>query len=401
LTATRVARGSALLAASIVLVALNLRTPVASVPPVLDDIERELGLSAVAAGVLTALPVLVFGVLAPPAPALARRYGGEAVVLAALFPVVAGVLLRAVPHSAALFAGTIVASVGVALENVIVPSVIAARFAHRMGALTGLYAGALAVGAAVAGGLTVPVADAFSGSWEAALAVWALPACVAAACTAAALRHARRSPSPGAAEARLRPLVRDRLAWQVTLFMGLQSLVFFALLSWLPTILRDAGWSAVAAGGLLSLFSVAGIPTAIAVPTAAARVTDQRALAAGVSGVLAAGVSGLIVAPGAAVLWVLLLAAGQGGALGLALALILLRAGDPARAAGLSGMAQAIGYTIAAAGPFALGAAHDASGGWDVPLALLLGVLALVLAAGLCAGRPGSVLAGQDGAKPT
>jgi MFS transporter, CP family, cyanate transporter len=361
------------------------------VPPILDELRRDLGLSATEAGLLTAAPVLCFGALAPAAPALARRIGAERVLLLALLPIVVGVLGRAAGSTFALFAGTLLAGAGVAAANVIVPSVVKGRFARRVGAVTGAYVATLTAGAALAAGLTVPL-ERWLG-WEAALALWALPAAVAVVVVSAGVLRDGGSFTARGGVGDVRGLLRDTLAWQVTLYMGLQSLVFYAGLAWLPSILRDNGYGAAAAGTLLALFAVGGIPASLAVPALATRMRDQRLLAAGVAVLEAVALLGLLLAPGAAIAWVALFALGQGGAFSLALTLMVLRAPDAARGAELSGMAQAIGYSLAAVGPFAIGVLNDWSGGWDLPLAALVAVTGPLLAVGWAAGRPRTVRA--------
>lgn len=364
-------------------------------PPVIEELQRELGISATAAGVLTAAPVLCFGMLAPLGPALARRLGAERVLLLALLPIVAGVAARAAGSTFALFAGTLLAGTGVAVANVIVPSVVKGRFDRGTGLVTGLYVAALTGGAALAAGLTVPFER--SWGWELALAVWAIPAAIAFGVVGVAFARDRASATARAGEGGLRALLRDPLAWQVTLYMGLQSLVFYAGLAWLPSILRDAGYSAGAAGALLALYALGGIPSAVLVPVLATRLRDQRLLASGVTALEMCALLGLLLAPGGAVAWVALFALGQGGAIGLALTLMVLRAPDPKRAAELSGMAQAIGYTVAAIGPLAIGALHDWSGDWDAPVAALLAATVPLLAVGVLAGRARTVRAKPRG----
>jgi MFS transporter, CP family, cyanate transporter len=358
------------------------------VPPIVDDLQRELDLSATAAGFLTAAPVLCFGLLAPLAPMLARRVGAERVVLLALLPILAGVLGRAAGSSAALFAGTIVAGAGVAVANVIVPSVVKGRF-RRSGAITGVYVATLTVGAALAAGLTVPLERSLG--WQGALAVWAFPAAVAVAVVSAAVLRRGASPTARGEAGNARRLLGDVRAWQVTLYMGLQSLVFYAGLAWLPSILRADGYGAGSAGTLLALFALGGAPASLLVPVLAGRMHDQRLLAVAVTALEAVAILGLVVAPGAAVAWVLLFALGQGGAISLALMLMVLRAPDSRRAAELSAMAQSIGYTMAAAGPFLLGAFYDATGEWDPPLLALLALTVPLAAVGIAAGRAGTV----------
>ena len=367
------------------LTGLNLRIAVASIPPIVDELRSDLGLSATAAGLLTATPVLCFGVLAPVAPMLARRFGAERALLLALIPLFVGVLGRAVGSTFALFAGTLLAGAGVASANVLVPSVVKGRFGRRVGGITGVYVATLTGGAALAAGLTVPLERALG--WEAALALWAVPAAIAVVVLALAVLPDRAAATGRGGGGGARQLLRNPLAWQVTLYMGLQSFVFYAALAWLPSILRDEGFSAETAGTLLALYALGGIPGALVVPVLATRMRDQRLLAAAVTFLEAVALLGLLVAPDAALAWVVLFALGQGGAISLALTLMVLRAPDPRRAAELSGMAQAIGYSIAALGPLAVGALHDWSGGWSLPLAALLVTTAPLLAAGVGAGR--------------
>jgi MFS transporter, CP family, cyanate transporter len=374
-----------------VLAGLNLRIAVASVPPVIDEIADDLDLSSAAAGLLTSAPILCFGLLAPVAPLLARRFGAERVLFLALIPLIAGTLVRGGSSIVALFAGTLLAGAAIAVANVVVPSIVKGRFARTEGRLMGLYVAALGGGAALAAGLTVPIQRALEAGWEAGLAVWALPAAGAAAVLGVAVARddGRLTARGGLGDARA--LLGDALAWQVTLFFGLQSIVFYIALTWLPSILREDGYGAGEAGALLALFALGGIPASLVVPIMATKMRDQRAIAVDVAAIEAVAIVGLIAAPGAAVLWVFLFALGQGGAFSLALTLIVLRVPDSRRAAELSGMAQAIGYSLAAFGPLAAGALHDWSGGWNTPLVALLLTTVPLLAAGVAAGRARTV----------
>jgi CP family cyanate transporter-like MFS transporter len=357
------------------------------VPPVIDEIAADLGFSTTVAGLVTSAPILCFGLLAPVAPLLARRLGAELTLVLALVPVVVGVLVRSAPSTAALFAGTILAGAGVAVGNVVVPAIVKGRFERQTGAVMGVYVATLAGGAAVAAGLTVPIERALDGGWQAALAVWALPAMVATGIMGLAVLTDRGHSTPRVGTGGLRNLLGNSLAWQVTAYMGLQALIFYAGLAWLPSILRDHGFGAGEAGALLALYALGGIPTSLAVPVVATRVRDQRLLAAGLTLLETAGLAGLLLVPVAAWLWVSLLALGQGATFSLALTLFVLRSADSTRAGELSGMAQAIGYCVAAAGAFLVGALEDWSGGWDVPLAVLIALSFALVVAGLGAGR--------------
>jgi CP family cyanate transporter-like MFS transporter len=375
-------RAAAGVMTAIVLLALNLRTLVASLPPLLTHVRADLGLSAFAAGLLTALPVLGFGAFAPLAPRLTRRVPIERVLLgcALLTAVAAG--LRGAGGLTPLFAGCALAGLAVAIAQAVLPVFIRVRHPEMTGLLTGAYSMSLTLGAALAAALAVPLEEGL-GSWEASLAAWALPALVAAVVWLPAARGAGTTvsgpPAPG--------LWRSRLAWNVSLFMGVQSMAFYAGLSWFPTVLEDAGFSEGEAGSLQALGALVQLVPAFAVPVLAARSRDQVGLLLAIVGFSLAGVIGLILAPGGALAWMLIFGIGQGGALGLGLILPVLRGGDAASVAALTAMSLCVGYMVAAAGPWLLGGVHDATGGWTVALVVLAAICVLELAPGLPASR--------------
>jgi CP family cyanate transporter-like MFS transporter len=383
-------------AVAIVLVAANLRPAVVGVAPLLPDVQAGAGLSGVGAGVLSALPVLCFGLVAPIAPVLARRVGIERSLLVALVVLCCGFAVRSAGPLVALFAGAVLVGAAIAIGNVLLPSLVKRDFAARTGLMTGLYTMALAGGAALAAGLTVPLAGAIGLDWRGALAMWVVFALLALVCW---LPQVRRSVRPARASA-VRPggLWRDPLAWQVTVYMGLQSLGFFAVTAWLPALLLSRGFDATTAGWMLSLVSGAGIVGATAGPVLAARHRDQRGVVLASAGLAGVGLVGLLALPGAGTAWVAALVAllgiGQNAALGIALTLVGLRAPDAERAGELSGMAQSVGYVLAAAGPFAMGLLHDLTAGWTAPLLMLLALLVVQAVAGVLAGRDRLVSAG-------
>lgn len=394
----------ALLAAGVVLVAINLRPAAASIGPLLGQIQSNTGLSSGWAGALTTLPVLCFGLLAPLAPVLARRLGLHAAIAVAMAMLLAGILLRLVPGAVFLFAGTALAGSAIATGNVLLPVVVRRDFPHRTGMAMALYTTAMIGFAALAAGLAVPLADALGGGWRPGLAIWGVPAAVAALAWLPALR--RRDPAPAAPAAAAAPaapardgtrsdpahtartLVRHPLAWQVTFFFALQSGGFYATLAWLPSIFRSHGASAAHAGLLLSLSMVVGLATALSVPTIASRHRDQRLLVVVACALTAVGLAGILLAPtSASYLWVILLGLGQNATFPLALMMIVTRSGNVATTEGLSTLAQSVGYVLAAFAPLAVGAIHGLSGSWTPPLILLLALVAPELLVGLAAGR--------------
>ncbi|MFE5335320.1 CynX/NimT family MFS transporter [Isoptericola sp. NPDC056573] len=362
---------------AIVLAALNLRPGVVAVSPLLGEILAEEGLSATAGGVLTTLPVLCFGILAPVAPGLARRVGLERALFGSLVLLCLGFALRLVPGIVPLLVGTLAVGSAIGLGNVLLPALIKRDFADRVGLMTGLYSMALSGGAALAAGLTVPIATATGMDWRATLASWGLLAVLGAVVWAPrALRSAGpvgtlRPPGATPADA-VRSVWRSPLAWAVTVLMGTQSLSFYAVNAWLPEIFVASGRSIAVGGWMLALTNLLGIVGSFVTPVLAGRLRRQRALGVVIVALILTGLLGLLVAPGAAVLWVVLLGLGQGGGISLALTLMALRTENAARTSELSGMAQSAGYVLAACGPLGLGVAHDATGSWTAPLVLLV-----------------------------
>jgi CP family cyanate transporter-like MFS transporter len=367
----------------VVAVALNLRPAIAAVPPVLKTIQADLGLSAAGAGLLTALPVVCMGLFAPVGAALARRTGREAAVAGALALVACGTLVRGAGASAVpLYAGTLLAGVGIAMGGALLPGVVKAWFPARAGTVTGLYTAGLVTGAMLASAATVPLMDALGIRWPAAIAAWGLLAVVAIAAWVPVTRRLRAAPEPPAGRVRL-PW-DSGVAWRVTLYMGCQSLLYYAALTWLSPLYVAAGWSAGRAGLLLGLFSLTQILSALAVPDLADRTGDHRPWVALCVGTVTVMLACFGLVPAAAPwLWAALLGLGVGGMFALALTLLVKLASTPAAAARLSGMALFVGYLLAATGPVLAGALYDAVGSYLVPFLALAGIGVATLALGV------------------
>ena len=382
--------GAVLLAVGIVLIAMNLRPPVTTVGPLADDIRSSLGVSNTALGLLTALPILAFGAFSTAATPLALRFGMERVLGVGLLVIAAGIALRSGGSVPAAFVGTTVAGVGIAAGNVLLPGLVKEEFPERSGVMTSLYVTVMVGMAGLASAVSVPLADDLGLGWQGSLAFWAIPAGIAFVVW---LPQMRRKHAPAGAGSGAPVPYRSRLAWQITIFMGLQSLLFFSVLAWLPDLLHDEGVSASKGGLLVGLMQVGGLAATIVMPVLAARRRTQGRLVVASTVLAAAGVGGLIVAPAdLPVLWAMLIGAATGAYLSLALTFLVLRAPDTAHTAALSGMVQSGGYMLAAVGPTGLGALHDLAGGWTVPLWALMAVTALCMAFGLCAARDRQVV---------
>lgn len=371
--------------AGLLVVALNLRPAITSVSPVLQPIGEYFGFSSTAEGVLTTLPVLCLGLAAPLAPRLSRLLGVKRTIWWVLVVLALALLARPYLGAAGLFAGTLVAGCALGVIGILLPGIVKQEFPRHVGLMTGLYTATLSVGAATAAGITEPLRLAFGGSWQSALAFWLLPALLAAVVW---LPQARPAVHTTTRPPRFGRLLRDRLAWQVTAYMGFQSALAYIVFGWLPTILMDRGLTPVAAGLALSASILVQIGSAIAAPWIGSLRRDQRSTIATLLTLTLIGLAGCLYAPlGGLWLWILILGIGQGGTFSMALTLLALRAPDATRASQLSAMAQGFGYVLAAAGPLAAGLIHDWSGSWAAtgPLFGAIGVLALIF--GLGAGR--------------
>jgi len=385
--ASVVAPLSAVAVGAIVVLAFNMRTAIGEIPPVLPD----LGLSSAAQSILATVPVICFGLAALGAPALRRRLGEERGLLMVLAVLLIGVLVRAVWPSGGMFPGTVLVGCAIAVMNVLTPSLVRRRFPGHVGLMTGVYTTALVAGGSLAAATTVPLRDAADGSLHVALGIWAVPIAIALIVWLPQRRH-RALPTPGGGREAIRALGASRVAWFVTLFMGMQSLLYYAPLSWLPAIHRDQGIDAATAGFLLSLLNLISIPTTFLAPVLAHRMADQRKVVAGAVALTTIGLLGILLAPSStAVVWVVILGLGQGATLSLALLMIVLRAADDHTAVRLSSMAQGLGYLLAATGPLMMGLLHAATGSWSVPLAWLVALCAVELFVGLQAARARAV----------
>ncbi len=399
----RLSYQTTLLIVAVAAAGLNLRAAITSLPPLFPDLGTRLHLSSAALSLLATTPVICFGVVSAFAPRLNRRWGEERVLLVALVVLTAGLLLRGIAPSTLLFPGTALAASAIAILNVLLSSLVKRRWPERAGLLIGIYLTALSVGAILSSLLAVPLYQASGGSIPLSLGVWAGPAAVAVLLWLPQLRYqtfgrTRRAAGSGPAGARpalanltptSRKLYRYALTWQVTAFMGLQSLLYYAALSWLPTIFQDRGSSPVEAGNLLALMAVGNLATSLIVPVLAHRAPGQRALVIPSLIGTAAGLAGCLWVPlGLAPLAVLVLGVSQGSCLGLAIFFMMARAPDAAVAASLSAFAQSVGYLVACAGPLELGLLHTATGSWDIPMILLLILSGCELAVGVLAARP-------------
>jgi CP family cyanate transporter-like MFS transporter len=386
ISATHQSRQAVLAFVGLMLVALNLRPALTSVGPVLRVIGESLSLSGTGQGVLTTLPVLFLGIAAPLAPWVARRLGIERAVLALMVVLALALIGRPYLGVTGLFVGTAIAGGSIGIVGVLLPGIVKRDFPDHASLLTGVYTAMLCLGASLAAGITEPLRQIFDNDWQASLAFWLIPAVIAAAAWWMQLRGKQLPDEPVVSSKK--SLYRDSLAWQIAFYMGLQSSLAYTVFGWLPTILQDRGIGSVVAGLAVSASIMVQVITAIIALLVSSYMRDQRAMIVFVMVLTMAGLAGCIYDDiNHMWFWIIVLGLGQGGTFSMALTLLAVRARNSGIAARLSGMAQGLGYTLAALGPLFVGVLHDITGGWGVAGLFLLSIGLAATVAGFGAGR--------------
>lgn len=410
---------AALVLAGLLLVAGNLRAAITTVGPVLTSIVHDLDLSSIEASALVSIPLVAFAIVSPFAPRVARRLGLERAIGLSLLVLAAGLVVRSTPPEALLWAGTALIGLSIAVLNVLLPALVKRDFPQRIGQVTGAYSAVQSIFAAVAAGIAVPIAGATALGWRLPLGMWAGLALIALGVLAPQLRRRTTAPTPQGdpadprdpadpasaarpeSTARLEPAARREpaarpaprspwgslLAWQVTVFMGLQSVVFYVLITWLPSIEASAGIGEAAAGGHQFLLNACAILGSLASSALITRRRDQRMLGVAIPATMLVGTAGVLLAPQFAALWACIAGLGGGASIVLALSFFGLRTDHHSQAASLSGMAQCVGYLLAAAGPVAVGALYDVTGSWAPALVALIVVEFALMWFGYLSGR--------------
>ncbi len=373
----------------LLLTAACLRAPLTSIGPVLEDIRLTFSLTATDAGLLNFIPLMMFALLAPPAAWSGNRFGLEKTLWLAVWLILSGSALRIAGSSAALWLGTAILSGGIAAANVLLPPLIKRDFARHSARYIGLYACVMSITASLASGIAVPLASLTNAGWFFSLAVWLIPAAIALAAWLPLLKRARQRQTTRTplAVSTLRSPWRAALGWQVSLFMGLQSLAFYTLIAWFTPWAEAQGFSQFAAGWLLFLYQIVAIVANLACMRALKRLADQRAIALLASLAIFTGLCGLYLFPALAVFWLIIAGLGAGASLVISLSLFGLRSGDHHQASRLSGMAQCVGYGLAALGPLVFGVLHEHFDSWSAPLLFMIALSLLQVAIAPLAGR--------------
>lgn len=382
-----------LLVIGIMFIAINLRPAISGVGPLVSIIRVETGLSNFFLGLLTTLPLIAFGVVSTLTPLFTRRMGIAGTLAFALILITIGIALRIFGVVSLLFLGTVFFGTGIALGNVLLPSLVKRNFPEKSGIMTSLYSALMALGSSLAAGVSVPLANTLKLGWRGSLAIWAILSLTAFVIWLPQLWHIKKVRRRRSYLKAMQSLAKSMKAWKVALFMGLQSFTFYVVLAWLPELLQSRGVVATEAGWMLSLSQATGIISSIFVPIWAGRRNDQRII---VYFLMILEVISLIalLMPGTkfVAFWVALIGFEVGGCFALALLLIVLRSVDTDTATELSGMAQSIGYLVAATGPIIFGMIFDITGNWNYALLSLFVVTAIKLYMGLGAAKPGKIL---------
>ncbi|WP_334107307.1 MFS transporter [Methylobacillus sp.] len=366
-----------LLILAIILIGINLRPAFSSISPLLSEIRHSLALSGSAAGMLTTLPVACLGIFAPLAPWLARHYGAERLVMPLLLALAIGLALRGLWHVSWLFTGTGIAGISIGLLGILLPSIIKREFPAHPDLMTGVYTMALCLGTALAAGIAFPLFSALQ-SLPLALALWALPVLLAILFWWPFRHLGKTVHAVTTSTSNWQQLLRDKLAWHVTMFMGLQSALAYCVFGWLPTILQDRGIDAVQSGLFLSGSVMTQVVSALLIPWIASLMRDQKWMNFLMFIMIFIGFMGAIYGETDAMWWwMIILGLGQGGGFAMALAMIVLRTRTPSQATQLSAMSQGLGYALASLGPLIMGIMHESSDSWQ-DMGWLLSAITLV-----------------------
>ena len=377
----------------IVFVAINLRPAITSIGPLIGTIRDDIGFSNWNVALLTALPLIAFVIMSPLAPKLASYFSNEWTLFTGLSLLAVGIGLRSIPTIFFLFTGTVCIGLGIAICNVLLPGVIKEKFPTRVAMMTSIYTTAMAIFAMIASGVSVPLADGLQLGWPLALLTWVIPAILGMVIWFSISRRSNKGPRQ-----QVKPLDRQRnnkiwrskLAWQIALFMGLQSLIYYAMVSWLAEILISYGLTKTTAGFMVSYYLFLSIPVSAIIPMIAVKFTSQSKLVFLINILCGIGILSLLFFPHSPVMLIVavgLCGVATGSDFALALTFLSIRAKNAQDASNLSGMAQSVGYFFGALGPIVVGYINDLTKGWIAPLVFLFLITLAISYFGMRAGQ--------------
>ncbi|WP_427138640.1 CynX/NimT family MFS transporter [Psychrobacillus psychrodurans] len=379
----------ALLIIGIIFISTTLRAPLTAVGPIISYIRDGLAISNVLAGFITTIPLLAFAIISPFAPKIARRFGMEMTLFLAILLLAIGIIIRSLGTPFFLLLGTALIGIAIAFGNVLIPSFIKLKFPLQLGLMTGVFTVSMNLSAGIGAGISYPIADGTSYGWQGALGFWSVLAIVACIIWLPQIKQKQIvvvSPTTNVVKAK--SILKSPLTWTITLCMGLQSLIFYTTAAWIPEILQTKGMDAESSGWMLSFMQFAQLPMTFLIPILAGRLKDQRILVALFTVFYLIGFTGLLFGDiSLSLLWMITLGLGGGASFGLVMMFFSLRSRTPMEAADLSGVAQSIGYLLAAVGPVFFGFIHDETGSWYTPMILFIVTVILLFLVGMHAGR--------------
>lgn len=381
-----------IIALGIISIALISRGPITGVGSVIDFIKEDLAISNGVAGFITTIPLLIFAVLSPFISGMSKKIGMGRFMMYGLIMIIFGVLLRSYGHTTGLFLGTAIIGMGIAVANVLIPSIIKLKFPYKIGLITGLYTTFMGVASSLAAGFSAPLADNYGLGWENTLALWALIAFLVLVVWLPQCGNQKDWGKVAKVEKKSKignKIFKSPLAWAVAFFMGLQSILFYAFVAWLPTIVVFKGYSLETAGYYALLYQVICMPASFITPIFCDKYKDQRIITLVFAIIYLIGMTAFLFAESAVPLAIaiILCGIGSGAAISLAMAFMALRAADSAQASSLSGMSQSIGYLLAAPATTIMGCIFDLTQTWTVPILLLIIVTFIWLLVGTRAAR--------------
>ena len=373
----------------ILFISFNLRAPITAVGSVVEMIQNEYQLSNAVAGFITTLPLIAFAVVSPFVSTLSGKIGHAKTMMLGLILILGGEVCRSYTGALGLFIGTAIIGVGIAIGNVIIPGIIKLYFSEKVGFVTSIYTSGMCIFAAVGAGVSVPLAKGMNLGWKNTLCVWFFLTLVTIVIWLPQIREKAQTSSGSKGKTNGPSIWKSPLAWWVTLFMGTQSLLFYSLVAWLPTIVASKGLTEAFAGNMALLFQLMAIPATLVIPTLCDRLSDQRKLVYVVCIIYAAGMALFLTmtSPVMVTVAVVLMSIGMGGSISLSIAFISLRSPNSQRAAELSGMSQSAGYLFAALGPIVTGFIYDMKSTWSIPVTLFIILIVFLAFCGAFAGR--------------
>lgn len=376
-----------LLIMGIMLIATNLRAPFTSIAPLIETIKASLQITSIQAGIIQTLPLLAFSLFSPISSWISLKLGEYRTLSITLFIITIGILIRSNFSTSGLYVGTLLIGVGIAIANVILPGVLKKEFPNNAASLTGLYALTMGLAAAFSSSIIVPAIEIVNLNWKHALLINLLFPLMALAIWVPQSKRTSLPRDINANSINTFHVWRSSLAWQVSLFFGLNSLIYYVIVSWLPTILQSFGFSLAEAGSLHGLLQLSTAIPGVFITILLGKLKDQRIMAVISSTLLTIGISGLLFNPSLAALWIILIGISTGSGVILGLAFISLRSSSPTQAISLSGMVQSIGYLLASIGAPSMGFIHDHIGNWSSTLTICASLSVVLTIFGYMAGK--------------